>query len=134
GGTNALTFCLHPPANATRAQAIATAPRRRRCSAFREWTRYVGRLIAMWSSSSTAYRLGREPRAALGLVHPDLDQARAGDVPVLVADVVRCRQQAGQVLVVGAQLHQHVARGHRLLIIIPQPLVAPDVADRAQRG
>src|SRR2546423_5337240 len=109
GGTNALTFCLHPPANAIKAQAIAAAPRRRRCSALGEWAQRAGRLIAMWGSLSTAHRLGKEPRPALRLVHPDLDHTRGGDVPVLVADPVRRRKRARQVLVVGAQLHQHVA-------------------------
>ena len=41
-------------------------------------------------------RLEQEPRPPLGLVNPDFDQARRGDVAVLIAQVVRFAEASGE--------------------------------------
>ena len=54
--------------------------------------------------------LEQEPGAPLGLVDPDLEQAGGGHIAVLVAQPVRLAHAHGQLLVVVAQLGQHVLR------------------------
>src|SRR6202007_2557272 len=77
--------------------------------------------------------LVEKPGTPLGLVDPDLDQARGRDVAALVAHVVRLAQPGGQRLVVFAQLGEHVGGLDILRIVIADALHAGDMTDRAQR-
>ena len=76
----------------------------------------------------------QEPGAPLGLVDPDLDQAGAGNVAMLVAQVVGLAQAGRQRLVVVTHLGQHVGGFHVLGVVVQHTLGACDVADRAQRA
>ena len=78
--------------------------------------------------------LEQEPGAPLGFVDPDLDQARGGDVAVLVADVVRLAQARRERLVVLAQLGEHVLRLDVVGVVVDTRCSPGDVADRAERG
>src|SRR6516164_2486814 len=80
-----------------------------------------------------AGRLEQEPGAPLGLVDPVLDQAGAGHVLVLVANRVGLAQARRQLLVVVAQLREHVQRCDEIGVVVEYALQAGDVADRAQR-
>src|SRR5215470_7941805 len=62
------------------------------------------------SLARDAGRLEQEPGAPLSLVDPVLDQTGAGHVVVLVANRVGFAQARHQLLVVIAQLRQHVER------------------------
>ena len=79
---------------------------------------------ARFCSISLAARLEQEPGTPLGLVYPDFDQARGGDVTVLVADVVGLAQARGKRLVVLAQFGEHVLRLDILGIVVEYALVA----------
>src|SRR5262249_20568053 len=81
-----------------------------------------------------AGRLEQEPGPPLGLVDPVLDQAGAGHVVVLVANRVGLAQARRQLLVVVAQLREHVEGGDEVRVVVQHALQAADVADRAQRG
>src|SRR6516162_3566781 len=81
-----------------------------------------------------AGRLEQEPGPPLGLVDPVLDQAGAGHVLVLVANRVGLAQARRQLLVVVAQLREHVEGGDEVRVVVQHALQAADVADRAQRG
>src|SRR5689334_6254439 len=74
-------------------------------------------------------RLVEEPDAPFGLVDKDLELAGGGDVAVLVADVVRLAHFLDQLLIVLAQLRQHVERFDIFGVIVVDALVAGDVAD-----
>src|SRR5262245_26916283 len=71
---------------------------------------------------SVAACLKQEPRAALRLVDPVLDQAGARDVAALVAEPVHLTQADGELLVVIAQLGKHILWRHELRIIVEQAL------------
>src|SRR5713226_4217814 len=81
-----------------------------------------------------ATRLEQEPGAPLGLVDPHLDQACGGDVAVLVAHVVRLAKARRKLLVVLAQLGEHVQGLYVLGVVIQYALRAGDAADGLQRG
>src|SRR5215471_7596755 len=81
-----------------------------------------------------AGRFEQEPGTPLGLVDPVLDQAGAGHVVVLVANRVGLAQARRQLLVVVAQLCEHVEGGDEVRVVVQHALQAADVADRAQRG
>src|SRR5262249_5859071 len=81
-----------------------------------------------------AGRLEQEPGSPLGLVDPVLDQAGAGHVVVLVANRVGLAQARRQLLVVIAQLREHVEGRDEVGVVVQHALQAADVADRAQRG
>ena len=61
-------------------------------------------------------------------------QAGGGDVLVLVAEIVRLAQAADEILVVVAQLGQHVLRRHVVGVVVLDALQARDLADGVQRG
>src|SRR5579859_7220201 len=61
---------------------------------------------------SVLRHLEQEPGAPFGLVDPDLEQAGAGDVVVLIAGVVHGAHDGHQLAVVLAQLGEHVLRRH----------------------
>jgi hypothetical protein len=63
---------------------------------------------------------GLEEGAALGLVDPDLEQARGGDVPVLLAKLVRLAQVRSQRRVVIARLGQHVRGFDVVRVVVEQ--------------
>src|SRR5581483_5245930 len=73
------------------------------------------------------------PGAPLGLVDPDLEQARGGGILVLVAKLVRLAHRLGHGLVVVHELAEHFDRLHEVFVVIANALVLGDVADRAQR-
>src|SRR3989442_15384626 len=83
---------------------------------------------------SFATRLKKEPGAPLGFVDPPLDEAGGGDVAVLVAHVMRLAKARRKVLVVLAQLGEHVLRVHVFGIVIEHALRAGDVPDRLEGG
>src|SRR6266478_9069764 len=78
--------------------------------------------------------LEQEPDAPLGLVDPILYQAGGCHVVVLVANRVRLAQARDQLLVVVAQLGEHVQRRDEIGVIVQHALQAADVANRAQRS
>ena len=78
--------------------------------------------------------LEQEPHPPLGLVDPVLEQAGGGDVAVLVAEIVGLLQVKRELLVVVAQLGEHVLRGDVVGVVVQDPLQLGDVPDRAQRG
>src|SRR3954471_15410263 len=65
-----------------------------------------------------AARLVEEPDAALRFVDPVLDQARAGNVAMLVAKIVGSAKRCGQPPVVLTQLGQHVERRYEVRVIV----------------
>src|SRR5262249_17356771 len=65
-------------------------------------------LAASRALTTLAAGLEQEPGAPLRLVDPDFQQARGSDVLLLVAKPVRLAQGGDQLLVVVAQLRQHV--------------------------
>src|SRR5262245_57811694 len=75
----------------------------------------------------------QEPGSPFGFVDPNLDQTGGRDIVVVVANLVGGPQTSRQLLVVIAQLADHLERSDRFVIIIFQPLVFPDVADRTDR-
>jgi len=76
-------------------------------------------------------RFEQEPEASLGLVQPDLDQACAGDVAVLIADVVSLAQLRRESLVVVAELGEHVGRLDIIGVVVGETLGARDMTDRS---
>jgi len=76
---------------------VAYFGRERRRGTYREGSRTVMNIRRLIMSPSC---LKQEPGPAFGLVYPNLDQARGGDVPMLVADVVRFAKTCCQRLVV----------------------------------
>src|ERR1700722_2936024 len=68
----------------------------------------------------------------LRLVDPVLDQARGGDVAIPVAEGVYGSQAARQLLIVFSKLHEHVAGGDVLPVVVADPLKSGDVPDRTQ--
>ena len=77
-----------------------------------------------------AARLEQEPSAAFRLVDPALNQARAGDIAMLVAEAMRLAQICCQLFVVLAQLRQHIERRDEFCVVIEYALQAPDMTDR----
>jgi hypothetical protein len=90
----------------------STEARRDRCRARR----------ALWVFSARfGYDPGRfvlEPGSPLRFVYPDFQQARGRDVAVLVAEIVRFTLGRGQLLIVLAELGQHVERRHIIGVVI----------------
>src|SRR5712672_948942 len=86
------------------------------------------------SLSPQPRRLEEKPRAPLGLVDPNLNEAGAGDVVVLVAKGVRLTQVCGQLAVVISQLGKHVERRNKVCVIVENTLQARYLANRAKRG
>src|SRR2546429_443095 len=84
------------------------------------------------ASSST--RLEQEPCAPLGFIDPYLDEAGGGDVAVLVAHVMRFAKARRELLVVLAQLGEHVLGVYILGIIVQDALRSGDAANGLQRG
>src|SRR5262245_4322257 len=84
-------------------------------------------------SLAIAGRLEQGPGATLGLVDPVLDQAGAGHVVVLVANRVGPAQAHRQLLVVVAQLREHVEGGDEVRVVVQHALQAAAVADQSQR-
>ena len=79
-------------------------------------------------------RLEQEPDPPLGLVDPVLEQAGGGDVAMLVAEIVGLLEVGHQLLVVVAQLGQHVLRRDIGGLVVEDALQLGDLPDRAQRG
>src|SRR5437867_4649306 len=78
--------------------------------------------------------LRQEPRPPLALVDPNLDQTRGSDIVVPIANLVCCSQASRQLLVVIAKLADHFLRTHSFFVVVFQPLVARDIADRTNCG
>src|ERR1700733_2176998 len=76
----------------------------------------------------------QEPGPALGLIDPDFNQTGGGNIMVFRADFMRTAQETGQPRVVVVEFGEHGLRPHVFLVVIPETLVARDVADRMQRG
>src|ERR1700754_893457 len=85
-------------------------------------------------ASCPAGALEQEPGPPLTLVDPVLDQARGCDIAMLVAELMRLAQEAGEALVVVGELRQHILRRDELRVVVEQALQPADIADRAQRG
>src|SRR5258705_5458367 len=80
-----------------------------------------------------AARLEQVPDSPLGFVNPDLDQARARRVTMLFTHSMRFAQISRELLVVFAQLCQHVGRRYMVRLVVQQPLPPRYFTDRAQR-
>jgi len=76
---------------------VAYFGRERRRGTYREGSRTVMNIRRLIMSPSC---LKQEPGPAFCLVYPNLEQTRGGDVPMLVADVVRFAKTCCQRLVV----------------------------------
>src|SRR4029453_1678643 len=76
---------------------------------------------AAGSAPSVAAGLEQEPGALFGLVDPVLEKTCRRYVAVLVAQVVHLAHALGEVLVVLAQLGQHVLRRDELGVVVGQP-------------
>src|ERR1700730_7969406 len=85
------------------------------------------------SSSIRPSGLEQEPCAPLGLIDPVFQQACGGNVAVLVAKAMRLAQVRDELLIVVAQLGQHIQGRDEICVIVQDPLQTADVADRAQR-
>lgn len=72
-----------------------------------------------------------EPGAAFGLVDPDLNQASGGVVASLAGDLVGGSQAFNQGPVVGVKFEEHVAGGHKFLIVVDDALQLGNVTDGA---
>src|ERR1700722_9924884 len=77
-------------------------------------------------------RFEQEPGAAFGLVDPDFQEARGGDIAVFVADAVDRAHSPDELLVVVAKFSQHVLRLDVVRIVVEDTLMASDLPDRAQ--
>src|SRR5258708_37408260 len=78
-----------------------------------------------------AARLEQIPDALFRLVAPHLEQARGGDVPVLLADAAGLAPVGGAEHVVLAQLRQHLERRDVVVIVVRYALQAAGLADLA---
>ena len=77
-------------------------------------------------------RLVQEPHAPLGLVDEILEKARGRDIVVLVADLVGLAHRGDHALIVLAQFGEHIERIDIGRVIVGEPLMARNVADRTQ--
>jgi hypothetical protein len=68
--------------------------------------------------STASAALEQKPGAALRLIDPGLDQTRAGDVAVFVAQSVGLPQTGGKLKIVVTELSRHVERGDVVGIIV----------------
>ena len=66
----------------------------------------------------------KKPNALFGVIDEGLQQARARNVVVLVADIVRLAHRRNNALIVVAQFRQHVLRLDVGGSVIGQPLLA----------
>ena len=85
-------------------------------------------------TSETLHDFRQEPRPALGLVNPDLDQTGGRHVIVFLASFMSRTEIARQCLIIGAEFCQHFFRGDALVVVVLQALMPGDIADRAQRS
>src|SRR4051812_35534387 len=85
------------------------------------------------NSSALAARFKQEPGATLRLVDPVLDQARRRDVAGFIYNIVHLAQAGRELLVVLAELGQHVERLDVVRIVVLDALQARNVPDGAQR-
>jgi hypothetical protein len=63
------------------------------------WPEFINTIPALSLIPATR-RLEQKPRPTFGFIDPNFNQARGGDVTMLVADVVRLAQAQGHCLVV----------------------------------
>src|SRR6476646_6287624 len=75
--------------------------------------------------------LEQEPAALFRLVDKVREQARGGDIVVLVRDLVCLPEIRDDGLVVVHQFHQHARSRNKILIVVLDPLQARDLPDRA---
>src|SRR6478672_8004185 len=75
----------------------------------------------------------QEPCASFRFVDPHLEQARRRNVVIVVAKAVRAAHFRSQLLVVLAKLGKHVERRDVIGVIVEQPFLRGDLADRAER-
>src|SRR5215469_12211135 len=78
-------------------------------------------------------RLEQKPGASLGLIDPQLDQARGGDVAMHLADVMDLTKTGRERLVVFPQFGKHIEGLHVVRVIVCDSLQPRDVADRVER-
>ena len=72
-----------------------------------------------------------EPRTALSLVRPGIDQAGRRIILRLVRDVLCAAKRLDHVEIVGAEFAQHVLRRYELGIVVRDGLMTRDIADRS---
>src|SRR5918996_5343732 len=77
--------------------------------------------------------LRQKPRPPFALVDPNLDQTGGRDIVVSIAHLVYGAQAPRQLLVVVAQLADHLLRTHSFLVVVFESLVASDITDRTDR-
>ena len=78
--------------------------------------------------------LGQEPRSALSLVDPILDQAGGRHIVVLLAEFMSGTKFSRELLIVVEKLGQHINRRDEFRVVVLQPLMLCDVPDRVDRG
>jgi hypothetical protein len=83
--------------------------------------------------STASAALEQEPDAALRLVDPGLDQTRAGDVTIFVAQSVGLPHTGGKLEIVVTELNQHVERCDVVGIIVQYSLQTGNMSDGADR-
>jgi len=79
--------------------------------------------------SEILHDLQQEPGPALGLINPDLYHARRRHVVVLLANFVSRAEVARKCLIICSELCEHFFRGHALVVVVLQALMAGDIAD-----
>ena len=87
------------------------------------------RPVSAAGSITLSARLEQEPDPLFSLVDPIFQEACGGDIPVLVANAVRFPHACRQLLVVVAELGQHIERRHVVGIVVQDTLQAGDVAN-----
>src|SRR5262245_25689389 len=80
-------------------------------------------------SSGITCGLEQEPSPPLSLIDPDLDEACARHIGVLIAKPMHLPQICGELLVVVTELGEHIHRRDEIGIIVEHALQAADVAD-----
>src|ERR1700693_1083725 len=76
--------------------------------------------------------LCQEPCSSLGLVDPYFDHARAGDILVAPANLVRQAQESRETPAVCEQLAEHIFRTDDVFVVVRQPLMPGYIADGMQ--
>jgi hypothetical protein len=77
--------------------------------------------------------LVQEPCAPLGFVDPILQQARSGNVAMLIGKTVGFAHVSSQLLVVVTQLGEHIQRSDKIGVVVRDSLKTSDMSDRTNR-
>ena len=64
------------------------------------------------------------------MVDPVLDETGRGNIRELFTNLVGAAQEVRELLIVGGKLHEHTVRWDEFQVVVLQPLMTRDVADR----